>query len=199
MKRLSVIIFCLVLWIDLLGGEVTAFEQPGNIGSSDSDDVIIAPNAVVMPLGRILLVRKDSKYCAVKFTKFWAGKTEEDLYASYEVYYQGDNTGDFSKKNVEFKKGDLAAPKPRGMGRLAFSFGKKEIKCGSITLQWDGKGSIYFYRFDQDEGDYGIHLAPTKWIDISQLNVSDPRLKWYGYDAKRQRIVIPIDQLWPGE
>lgn len=175
---------------------MTAFEQQGIIGSSGSDDVIIAPNAVVMPLGRILLVRKDSKYCAVKFTKFWTGKTEEDLYASYEAYYQADNTGDFSKKNVEFKKGDLSAPKPRGIGRLAFSFGKKEIKCGSITLQWDGKGSIYFYRFDQDEGDYGIQLAPTKWIDISQVNVSDSRLKWYRYDSKRTKMTIPIDHLW---
>jgi hypothetical protein len=196
MGKLPVIIFCFVAGIAPLGGEVAASDQRANIGSSESDDVIIAPNAVVMPLGKILLVRKDSKYCAIKFTKFWTGKTEEDLYASYEAYYQGDNTGDFSKRNVEFMNGDLSAPKPRGIGRLAFSFGKKEIKCGAITLQWDGKGSIYFYRFDQDEGDYGIQLAPTKWIDISQVNVSDSRLKWYRYDPKRTKMATPIDHLW---
>ena len=105
-------------------------------------------------------------------------------------------TGDFSKSNVQFKKDKLSSPKPRGIGRFAFSFGNKEIKCGAIQLHWSGKGWVHFYGGDQKEGDYGIELAPTKWTNISQVNVFDPRVKWYRYDAKRQDIKIPIDRLW---
>jgi len=171
-------------------------EQKENNISFRSNDVVITPVAVRMPLGKILLVRKDLEYCAIKFTKFWTGKTELDWYANYESYYQGDKTGDFNKKNVQFKKEKLSFPKPRGIGRFAFSFGNKDVRCGPIKLFWFGQGWVYFYSSSQDEGDYGIELAPTKWTDISQVNVFDPRVKWYRYDEKRKDVNIPIDKLW---
>lgn len=178
----------------------------GDIGPPQSNEVHIAEVGIVMPLGKILLVRTSSEYCAVKFTKFWSENTSEvstlfvaagsDEYAIYESYYQGDKTGDFSKKNIQFKKEKLSFPKPRGIGRLAFSFGNKEVKCGFIKLLWSGKGSVHFYKEGQDQGDYGIELAPTKWTNISEVNVFDPRLKWYRYDEYRKRENIPIDKLW---
>lgn len=178
----------------------------GDAGPPGPNDVHIGKTAIVMPLGKILLVRRDSAYCAIKFIKFWSENTSEagtvfvasgsDEYAIYDSYYQGDNTGDFSKKDVQFKKEKLSFPKPRGIGRLAFSFGNKEIKCGNIGLLWSGKGSVHFYGEGQKQGDYGIELAPTEWTDISQVNVFDPRLKWYRYDENRKRVNIPVDQLW---
>ena len=110
-----------------------------------------------------------------------------------------DKTGNFSNKNVQFIKGKLSSPKPRGIGRLAFSFGNKEVRCGSIRLYWPGKSSVCFYSLNKEEGDYGIELAPTIWSDISQVNVNDSRIKWYRYDEKREDITIPIDRLWESE
>jgi len=160
------------------------------------DDVGIAPNAIRVPVGKILLVRKNTEYCAIKLTKFWTGKTQADEYAAYESYYQGDKTGDFTNKNVKFKQGKLSCPRPRGIGRLSFSFGSKDIQCGPIKLFWSGKGWVYFFNSNQEQGDYGIELAPTKWMHISQVNVFDERLKWYRYDENRQRVKFPVDQLW---
>ncbi len=195
MKNLLIIILVSLITLKQIAtGEALA--SPKGEQVINVDKVIIAPNAIIVPLNRILLIRKKSVYCGVKFTDFWAGKTEEDWFAKYESYYQDDKTGDFTNKNVQFIKGELASPKPRGIGRFAFSLGKKEIQCGPIKLYWSGKGSVYFYRLNQDEGDYGIELAPTIWTDISQVNVFDPRIKWYRYDEKRQRVNIPIDQLW---
>jgi hypothetical protein len=167
----------------------------GDIGPPGPDDVHIGKTAIVMPLKNILLVRKDSDYCAIRFTEFWTGKTEEDVYAKYESY-QGDKTGDFSKKNVTFRKDKLAFPKPRGIGRLAFSFGNRNIHCGSLKLQWAGGGSVFFYAEGQEPRDYGIELAPTIWTDISEVDVFDPRIKWYRYDEERKRMNISIDRLW---
>jgi hypothetical protein len=161
-----------------------------------SDDVGIAPNAIRVPVGAFVLARKNQEYCAVRFTKFWTGKTQEDEYATYESFYQGDGTGKFSSQNVKTKKGELSSPKPRGIGRLAFSFGHRDIQCGSVKLEWSGKGWVYFSNTGQKEGDYGIELAPTKWTDISQVNVFDPRLRWYRYDENRKDTMLPISRLW---
>ncbi len=193
MKILVIIFCCLIIYPQIGEREVLAIED---IVPPGPTDVHIGPNGVVVPLGRILLVHRESEFCAVKFTKFWTGETEEGRYATYESYDQADNTGNILNKNVKFKKDKLSFPKPRGIGRLAFSFGNKDIQCGPIKLWWGGGGSVHFFSTSQAQGDYGIELAPTKWTDISQVNVFDPRLKWYRYDEKRQRVNIPVDRLW---
>jgi hypothetical protein len=97
-KVIGVIIICSSVILLMGGEEMVAYGQetrpPG------SDEVLIGPNAIIIPLGRILLVRKDLDYCGIKFTRFWTGKTLDDQYAAYESYYQGDKTGDFSNSKV---------------------------------------------------------------------------------------------------
>jgi hypothetical protein len=196
MKKLIIFLFCLTTWLPRAGGEVTTSDHIERFAPPGPNDVHIGPNVIAIPLGKILLVRKDGDYCAVKFTEFWTGKTKEDVYARYESYYQDDKTGDFSNKNAQFKKDRLSFPKPRGIGRLAFSFGKKNIRCGPIKLFWSGKGTVYFHSDGQAQSDYGIELSPTIWSDISEVNIFDPRIKWYKYDEERQRVNIPIEHLW---
>ncbi len=197
----AAILFCVII-MAIGGGGMAASEQSEDIRPPGPDEVLIGPNGMIMPLGRILLIRKGSDYGAVKFTKFWTGKkgkTEEDRYETYESYYQDDKTGDFSNKNVRFKKDVLSSPYPRWslFGHPMVLFGvNKQIKCGPISLWWTGRGTVYFFDRFQEEGDYGIELAPTPWTDISQVNVFDPRIKWYRYDGKRKRVIIPIDKLW---
>jgi hypothetical protein len=178
MKGLIIAIVFSLIAVLQPGIEMQALSQENHIVPPGPNDVHIGPNVVVIPLGRMLLVRKDTQYCAIKFTEFWTGKTKEDVHARYESYYQGDASGDFARKNVQIKKEELSFPKPRGIGRFAFSFGNKNIQCGPIKLFWSGKGSVYFQSDSQPEADYGVELSPTKWTDISQVNVFDSRLKW---------------------
>ena len=159
--------------------------------------VKIRPNAISVPMGRIILIRKGPEYGAVKFTHFWFGKTVHDWYGKYESYYQGDGTGDFSKKNVLSRKGEVSTFPDIGGCGLHWSLDNPNFRYGPFKLAWSPKSTVYFFYFGQGgEGDYGIELAPTKWTDISQVNVFDPRLKWYRYDEKRKDTYIPIDQLW---
>jgi hypothetical protein len=210
MKKLVIILCYLIVCMQTGVQEVMA-NFPfyfGKSGPPEPNEVHIGNTIIVMPLEKILLVRKGSEYCAIKFTKLWSENTSEigtlfvasgsDEYAMYELYYQGDKTGDFTKKNVKFKKEKLSYLKPRGIGRLAFTFGNQEIKCGTIELSAISN-SVSFYGEGQKEGDYGIELAPTKWTDISEVNVFDPRIKWYRYDENRERVNIPVEQLWRNE
>lgn len=167
----------------------------------EANEVQIAPNAIGIPLGHILLIRNDSDYCAVKFIRCWTGQADYDQHAEYESYYQGDKTGDFRSKNVKYRKEEVYYTKPSFsiFGHPVRIGAKRDICCGPIELWWSGlncKIFVYYFRHDQKQGDYGIELAPTKWTDISQVNVFDPRLKWYRYDAKRKDTKIPMDRLW---
>jgi hypothetical protein len=181
----------------ILRGEMATSDQ--DTKPLKSDDVGIAPNAIRVPMGIVLLARYKQEYCAIKFTKFWTGKTPDDEYATYESYYQGNKTGNFADKNVKFKTGKLSRPRLRGIGRLSFSFSHTDIQCGPIKFFWSGRGWVYFFNSSQNQGDYAIELAPTKWSDIPQIDVFDPRLKWYRYDENRQRAKFPVEQLWEGD
>ncbi|NJD69713.1 MAG: hypothetical protein C3F12_11105 [Candidatus Methylomirabilota bacterium] len=169
---------------------------------SKADEVLIAPNSIGMPLGTILLIRESGNYGAVKFTKCWTGKTDYDQHAEYESYYQGDKTGDFGKSNVKHRKEEVYYKKPSfSIFGHPISIGdKRDIRCGPIELWWSGLKcvtTVYFNRHDQKQGDYyGIELAPTPWTDISQVNVFDPRIRWYKYDENRKDVSILVDRLW---
>lgn len=207
--NIFIIILCCLIANVLIGAQEVMAILPiyyGESGPPGPNEVHIGAMGIVMPIEKILLVRKGSEYCAIKFTKLWSENTSEistlfvaagsDEYALYESYYQGDGTGDFSKKkNIQLKKEKLSFLKPRGIGRLAFSFGNREIKCGTIKLR-SISNAVSFYAASQKPGDYGIELAPTKWTDISEINVFDPRLRWYRYDENRQRVNIPVEKLW---
>jgi hypothetical protein len=198
-KAINIIVIIYFFFIIILmgGDAMAASNKVDDIGPPGPNEVLIGPNGVIMPLKRILLVRKDSDYCAIKFNKFWSVKSEEDQYASYESYYQKDKTGDLSKKNVEITRKDLHEPKGFWLFGHPWAFNaKQEIQCGPIKLWWTGRGTVYFFMEHQKQGDYGIELAPTKWTNISEINAFDSRIKWYRYDEKRNRINIPVDQLW---
>lgn len=198
MKKFAIVMCFLIFSVQLGGSEVSAIYY-GEVGPPGPNEIHIGKTIIVMPLRTVILVRRGSEHCAVRFTEFWTGETEEDLYARYESYYQGTGLEDFASKEVQSTKEKLSFPKPRGIGRFAFSFGNKEIKCGPIRLFWSGEGSVQFYGEGQKEGDYGIELAPTPWSDITHVNVRDSRIRWYRYDANRKRVNIPVNRIWNNE
>jgi hypothetical protein len=147
-----------------------------------ANDVQIAPNAIGMPVRRILLIRNNNDYCAVKFTHNRTGKTDYDQHAEYESYYQGDKTGNLHNKNVKYRKEEVYYTKPSLsiFGHPIRIAAKRDIRCGPIKLWWSAGPYltfVYYNGHDQNQREHGVGLAPTKWTDISQANVFDSRLK----------------------
>jgi hypothetical protein len=141
-----------------------------------------------MPLGRILLARKGSDYCALKFINTWLGETRYDHYTSYELYYQGDGSGDFIKGNTQHENGELFDPHSRG--KITWKAAKNKISCGKFKLQWGYIACI---------GSRDAELAPTPWTDITDVNIHDLKIQWYRDDKNRARKTVHIDQLWERE
>ena len=57
----------LVIFIGVTFMELNASEKATDSIVSNHKDVIIAPHTVRIPLENILLIRKESEYCALKF------------------------------------------------------------------------------------------------------------------------------------
>jgi hypothetical protein len=199
MMKMGLIICILgLVWSPL--AEILASTENPNYHLPGPTEVHIGPNAIHMPLGRILLVRRGSEHCAVKFNAVWTGVIiKGNLYAAYESAYQADGTGDFTKSNVQHWKGKLrwTIGISVGGGHRLRLFARPDVECGPIKLFWSYKTWVSFSGSEQGQGDFGIELAPTKWTDFSEINVFDRRLKWYRYDENREDKIIEIDQLWP--
>jgi hypothetical protein len=192
--KLSIVIFfCFIIPIQALADQIETVDGRWHYRPTGPNDVRVGPNCVTVPVGRILLVRQGLQYCAIKVVDAWTGKTEEYWYGSYESYYQADGTGDFSNKNVEFRKRKLSTLPPWGFGGLHFARGNPYIRCGPIRLLWSFKSTIYF---SDSAIRPGVELSPTKWTNISQVNVFDKRLRWYRYGENPKSRYIPMDQLW---
>jgi hypothetical protein len=195
-KKVVLLLICyMVISDDLsLSEEKHATWEPGPAVRA-AQDWIPGPNEVIIywrgvspPLGRILLAKKGTEYCALRFTDTWLGETEYDHYTSYDFYYQGDGSGDFIKSSVVTGTGELLFPKVKTFLIFPYAKGAKTtIECGRMQFEW-------FYTTATRFGD--AELAPTPWTSIKEVNVHDPGIKWYKQDSDRKRISVPIDQLW---
>jgi hypothetical protein len=191
------------------------------------DEVGIYSRVVEIPLNRIILIRKDNRYCALKFTKAWIEMDEERLklaadylkqggvtaesaresaekkYANYVSYYNKNSALDFAGTGIQQKNGTASLLPLRGpFWPLVYQPGNGCVECGEFELLWSYKTGVAFIPLGKGSSmrDYGIELAPTPWTDIKEVNVKDPRIKWYRYDESRdengKRMFIPIDKLW---
>lgn len=154
--------------------------------ATNTKDVFITENAINIPVGRILLAKFNKKkgYCAVQFTSSqW---NHDEGYAKYVTYYIPDSTIRFTDPKIKPYKDEVYQKQPLSIiGRFAIARFQDGIFCGEITLTWSagptGTANVYF---DEDKK---LRLAPTQWQDIRNVNVTDPKLKWYKYgDVKSQ-------------
>lgn len=159
---------------------------------------IIGAAGVSIPVGRFLLVRKGKDICAIRFTDFARGAGRlMAFHTEYDWYYQGDGSFDFTKPNVESGHRQLSQKATWLPHPFEWSlFDVRAVQCGPFRLGWGYPTSVGFSTSNKKEDDVGNEFAPTKWKDVSEVNVKEPRFKWYRYDEMRQAIYIPIDQLW---
>jgi hypothetical protein len=188
----------------LVGAIMLAF----GIGmAEDVDESRLRTHALVTwydvgaPLGRFLLLRKDSSLCAIRFTEFHRGNDaksptvfssgEESLDAKYECFCQSDRGGGFGGATL----GRVDKRASWGIGRFAFSSGDTNIRCGGFKLPWMYPTRVSFHIDGTKLGDQGIELAPTRWSAINEVNVTDAKLRWFRYDENRKVTYIPIGDL----
>jgi hypothetical protein len=153
--------------------------------------VMIGTVTISIPVGRFALMRNGNYACAIRFTNF-SRSGESVFYAEYDWYFQNDGSGDFSKANVKNGHGSLKDYD----NRFLMLFASKLVVCGSFRLFWGYPVQLGFTPSNTRKPDLGNEMAPSKWTDISEVNIHDARLKWYRRVERDRRIDIPIEKLW---
>jgi len=141
-------------------------------------DAFVSENAVNIPVGRILLAKRNTGYCAMRFVSSrWS---EEESYATYKSYYIPDSATGFTDSRLKPREDEVYQKQPlRIIGRFAAARSQDTIFCERIKLKWSGapKESGWVY-LDEERA---LEIAPTKWGDIKDVNVLDKNLKWFRY------------------
>lgn len=165
-----------------------------------SNDVLVGGNGVEVPLGRILLIRNNSNYCALKFKKYWSNSNGKEIHASYESYYPEEGGEDFTIKMHKATENSVYLMSAQEESNPVKRPDNEQIKCGPTSLYWEGNGFVSFFYNGWDHDypyfRYPVELAPTPWTDFSQINVHDIRLKWYKNDFNRKNVYVPENKLW---
>ena len=169
-----------------------------------SDDAIVYWGGVAAPIGRFILIRKDTEMCVVLFKNFrrggdarpptWFNTGEERLYADYDWYLQNDGSGEFTKQNVKQGQGKVAYGPLVGFGHWAKQTTNQRISCGTIKLYWTYPDTVRFLSGSKVINE-GIELAPTPWSNISEVSGSNPDIKWFEMDQNRVTTIIPVSDL----
>jgi hypothetical protein len=171
-------------------------QQTTGLLTPSASNAIIAPNAIGMPVGRVLLIRKGDVQCAAKLTEVKENRSGGwDL--KYESYLFEGTPANGALPTT--KEGKAYTRQPAGLGHLLTftSTGKDYLTCGPVMLQLSGSAEgwwIYFYKSDRDS-DRSVALAPTNWTDATQINFSHNGLAWYQFDEKRRRTALQLSSL----
>jgi hypothetical protein len=147
-----------------------------------------------MPQGVFLLIRKDGKIGAIRFTSIEKGSTPGIGKASYESYFQSDGSSLFSSSSVRKQTGEINVKPLKGFHPFAFQSGKTKVKVGDWSFESDAPGSLYMWPYGRSEKDYGYEFAPTSAQSVSEIDASDKRLKWFRYTADA-KVVLPVSDL----
>lgn len=175
--------------------------------ADEAERVAVVDKMSVGPArGRFLLVRGGKDMCAVRFVAWHRGRNarisglvwseDDETYAEYEWFYQGDGTGVLAAANVQSGRGTAFFKGFLGMGHDAPPFVGPYVDCGQLRLRWVYPNQVQFTYIDWEGERTLVELAPTGWEKPSEIDLASEKLLWYGFDLQRhKRRELPIDEL----
>jgi hypothetical protein len=186
MKLWLIFVACLFVW-------------QGSAKAMTPDEVSIDEHAVVMPLGRVLLINRIDFIGAIIFVR---NEEKMDYVSSKYEIFEYEKGGGFRKI--------IAGEIFRNTPQESFWYNLRSLflhdigKAGRIKLRsfvlfadaGDESHSTVCFWDGAAKPDVKVRLAPTPWRDIREVKLSDPRIIWFGHDKGRERKVIPIDKIW---
>ena len=172
----------------------TPQQSQQNEAEASVESFVMGPWAISMPTGALLVIRKNGKVGALRLTAVVQGDAIGLGTATYESYFQGDGSANFQRPNVTKLRGEIELKPLKGVGRFSFQTGKNKIRVGSWSFGAAAPNLMNMWPFRGDSKDYGFEFAPTSARDISELNLSDPRLRWFKFDSSGG-IVLPVRDL----
>ena len=148
----------------------------------DNDSYLVDSTGMNVPINKIVLIKEHDKMGAFKFIKYSKADAE------YEWYFPLGDSMKQGKRKLKDRYWTL-------IGRISFQLGDTTLNCGSLNLEWTESNTVCFFYDNESIVTKSIQLAPTNKENISEIDVNDPKLKWYGYDENREVFRIRLEDL----
>jgi hypothetical protein len=159
-----------------------------------AEEARIYDRGILLPLNRFLLIKRGDYLGAVIFVSY--EKNDQGYFVHYRAYkhtlkgWQEEKSGDIALRSLTFGQrvlGKLGIHTPP-LSRI------KPLELKDFTLfanpSLDSEHAVVYYGPDVDHLDPNIKLAPTPWRTIEEVNLKEPRLKWYESGSREQDIRI---------
>jgi hypothetical protein len=156
-----------------------------------AEELMIREQGIVMPLNRFLLIKRGDYLGAVIFVSYEKNDQGDFVnYRSYKHYYEGrwqeEKSGTIGFRSLTFWQ--------RVLGKLGIHtppFSRiKPLELKDITLfanpALDSEHAAVCFGPHVDHLDPTVKLAPTPWRKIEEVNLKEPRLKWYGSGSREE-------------
>lgn len=160
------------------------------------NNILVGFSWVDMPLNKILLIKSNNDFCALKFTYVKRGNNskeatsfnsgEESFEAKYDfLTWHADANSQISLISRDNR---LELNAAIGIGRLSYQPGNSIIKCGKAKLLWQYPAAVLLFGRDME-----TLFSPTTLTEFDDISLSTNKAVWYDYDEKRKMIKIPIE------
>jgi hypothetical protein len=139
----------------------------------------IGPSNICLPIGRILLIRRNRQIYALRVIEALTDRDRSAFAATLEV--SNLMAGNWKTRIERVEERQL-----RGFGHpFMFQTGNVRVDFVNFALRFNGPACVSMYRYNTEEADQGIAFAPTAWKSLSDVQMSASRLTWYRVDVSR--------------
>lgn len=143
-------------------------------------------NAIQMPYKRIVLVRSEDGYGAIRLLRA-ASVGGLGNGVKYEAWYQPDGSADFMNEQVEYASGYAYEHYERdqiGVDSYAVTDVGSElnVKAGPLWVEWSHSNHLYPRPSRAPGGEqppvHEVQIAATPWHDVEQVDLERVDLRW---------------------
>jgi len=157
----------------------------------------VSIGTVTLPLGAFLLVRNGSQLGAIRLTSLTPGPNQAEGRSNYESFFLPDKSTSFTGSGVDHQTGDIYIGETVGVHAVfVHTKGHNKAKIGKWEFWFSFPDTLDMSppSFWKGRHDGGFEFAPTSACQVSEIDATDKRLRWFRWD-KTTQVTLPLASL----
>jgi hypothetical protein len=157
----------------------------------------VSIGALTMPVGAFLLVRNGSQLGAIRLTSLTPGAKQAEGRSNYESFFLPDKATSFTANGVSHQTGDIYIGETVGVHAVfVHTKGHNKAKLGTWEFWFSFPDTLDMSPPSAWKGahDGGFEFAPTSACQVSEIDATDKRLRWFRWDRTTQ-VALPLVDL----
>lgn len=156
----------------------------------------VSIGALTLPVGAFLLVRNGSQLGAIRITSVEPAAKYEGR-SNYESFFLPNKGTSFTGSGVDHQTGDIFIGETVGVHAVyVHTKGHNKTKIGPWTFWFPYPSTLDMSpaSFWKGSHDQGFEFAPTSACEVSEIDMTDKRLRWFRWD-KTTQVDQPLAEL----